>query len=63
MRLERGGDGETDRLARTALIRDNKKRRQRIESALHTLDGRIERLEINRNIGTLLHGHPSFCIV
>ena len=41
--LERGGDGETDRLARAALICDHEMRRQRIESTLDTFDRGIER--------------------
>ena len=48
--LSAGGNGKADRLARAALIRDNEMRRQRIESALHTLDGRPRLFEVIRAV-------------
>ena len=59
--LEGGGDRETDRLARAALICDHEIRGQRIQSSLHTFDRGIECLEIDGDIHAFLrlHLHPS----
>ena len=49
------GDGEADCLIRTAWIRDEKIRFQRIQTAGNALDRRIIAFEVDADIGTV-HG-------
>ena len=59
VRLEGGGDGEADRLARAALVCNHEMRRQRVQPALDTFDRGIERFEVDGDIRALLHLYPS----
>ena len=56
-RLERGRDGETDRLIRARLIRHQQPRLERVEPAGHALHGGVIAFQINADTGSLLvHG-------
>ena len=52
IRFEAWSHGKTNRLFRTARIRNHKIRRQRVKPAKHTLHRRKKRLQVNRNIST-----------
>ena len=55
--LERRRDGQTDGLLRAAQISHNEIGGERIEPAVHTLHGGVERLQVDGDIGSLLLLH------
>ena len=60
-RLERGGDGEADRLVRARLVRHQQPRLQRVEPARHALHGGIVAFQIDTDTGPqIVHGFPAF---
>ena len=60
MRLQRGRNGEADRLFRARFIRDHQIGVQRIQIARDALDRRVKRLKVNGDIRFAFHGHSSF---